>query len=359
MAMRPKTPTDTPLPPKMLKRVRRSADGTTEWVSYFYNGRDPSTGKRREYPLGTDLNEAKRKWAEHECRPAPAETGLMRHVFDRYEKEIIPKKAPATQRKNAGELRFLRSVFDSAPVNAITPQHVAQYLDKRSAKTCGNREIALLSHAFNKARAWGYTTNENPVKGVEKNKETPRNYYAENDVWDAVYAHAVPELRDIMDMAYLTGQRPADVLKMRAADIKGGAIEVKQNKTHQKTLKILRIMLDDEGRRTELGQVIDRFRKRKVQSLYLISMPDGSQMTRYMLRDRFDAARLRAAAATTDAELAVRIKQFQFRDIRPKAATDINEERGTTDASKLLGHSKEAITKMVYIRKGENVKPTR
>jgi hypothetical protein len=60
-------------------------------------------GKRVDIPLGNDLNEAKRKWAELECQPVPDEAGLMRVIFDRYAQEIIPPKALRTQRDNAGE----------------------------------------------------------------------------------------------------------------------------------------------------------------------------------------------------------------------------------------------------------------
>lgn len=47
-------------------------------------------------------------------------------------------------------------VFQNAPIDAITPQVVAQYRDARTA-TRGNREIALLSHVFNIARELGHT----------------------------------------------------------------------------------------------------------------------------------------------------------------------------------------------------------
>jgi integrase len=80
------------------------------------------------------------------------------------------------------------------------------------------------------------------------------------------------ELQDAMDLNYLTGQRPADVLKMRLADIRDGALEVQQNKTNKK----LRILLDDaQGARTALGQLVDRIknRERKVSSLYLVATP--------------------------------------------------------------------------------------
>ena len=121
--MRPKT-NHRDLPPRMLRRSRTLKSGKV-WESFYYNGRD-ADGKRVEIPLGNDLNEAKRKWAELECKEAPAETGLMRFIFDRYERDIVPQKAMRTQRDNADMLRKLRPVFDSAPIDAITPQIIAQ-----------------------------------------------------------------------------------------------------------------------------------------------------------------------------------------------------------------------------------------
>ncbi|MBP5107063.1 hypothetical protein HUS90_22350 [Pseudomonas protegens] len=126
-------------------------------------------------------------------------------------RDIIPKKSERTQKDNKAELRQLRPVFDEIPVDAITPSMIAAYRDKRSAKTRANREIALLSHVFNIAREWGLTNRENPCQGVRKNKETPRDYYANDAVWKAVYQKGEIELQEAMDLAYLTGQRPADV----------------------------------------------------------------------------------------------------------------------------------------------------
>lgn len=349
----------------MLRRTKRLVSGKV-WEGFYYNGRDDN-GKRVEIPLGTDLNEAKRRWAELECKPAPAETGVMRIVFDRYERDVIPTKAPKTQRDNIGCLKFLRSVFDSAPIDSITPQIIAQYRDSRKSKLKGsegkpapvraNREITLLSHVWNMAREWGYTAKENPVHGVRKNKEMPRDFYADAPVWNAVYGAACVELQDAMDLNYLTGQRPADVLKMKLTDIKDGALELKQNKTKKK----LRILLDDaSGARTKLGQLLDRIkaRPRKVASLYIIATPAGVALNQWTLRTRFDDARAdaaKAAEASGSLELAKRIRAFQFRDIRPKAAS----ETDLAHASKLLGHTDKQITETVYRRIGETVLPTR
>lgn len=243
------------------------------------------------------------------------------------------------------------------PIDAITPQHIALYRDKRTAKVRANREVTLFSHIFNMAREWGYTAKENPCAGVRKNKEVPRDFYADEEIWDAVYAVAVEELKDAMDIAYLTGQRPGDVRKMKVTDLKSDALMVKQGKTG----KFLKIVLDENGVLNGLGTLLERLkaRDRKVKSVYIVATPDGQPLTKGMMRLRFDDARAKAAAKAEEAEnveLAARIRKFQFRDIRPKAASEI---KSLEDASKLLGHTKTQITKTVYRRTGEVVKPAK
>lgn len=348
--MRPKT-TARDLPPKMLRRTKRLASGKL-WEGYYYNGRDDS-GKRVEIPLGADLNEAKRKWAEFECQKPEEDTGLMRTIFDRYIRDALPGKAPKTQEDNLSCIKYLRKVFDKAPIESITPQHIAQYRDKRGeqAPVRANREVSLLSAVYNMAREWGYTAKENPAKGVRKNKEKPRDYYADDAVWNAVYKSACPELQDAMDINYLTGQRPADVLKMRHSDIVDGALEVQQNKTGMK----LRILLSADGVRSELGRVIDRIKRRKVTGLFIVATAKGAGLNKWTLRDRFEKAREDAANAVGDEALAEKIRRFQFRDIRPKAASEMDLEH----ASDLLGHTNQQITKRVYQRVGRTVLPTK
>lgn len=351
--MRPKSPQNRKLPPRMLERVRTLKSGK-RLVYYFYNGRDEA-GRRKEIPLGSDLHAAKVEWARLEAKPVPAEAGTLGAIMDRYEREIVPHKAERTQRCNRLCLTQLRAVFKDAPLEAITPAVLAQYRDARTAKVRANREISLLSHIFNLAREWGYTTRENPATRLRKNPEKPRDYYATREVWDAVYAQAAPELKDAMDLAYLTGQRPGDVLAMREADIVDGHLQVAQSKTTKK----LRIKLDG----TELGALLTRLveqrRKHGVRGPYLIVTEDGQRVTQPMLRRRWDEARAKAsdkAAGDQDATLAALVQGFQFRDIRPKAASEIGD---LGKASRLLGHTDKRITDTVYRRVGEIVEPTK
>lgn len=349
--MRPRSTENRDLPPGMYRRKRTRKNGNV-WVGYYY--RDQA-GK--EIPLGTDLVQAKLKWAVFEAKATPAELTTMKGIFDEYLLKIIPGKAARTQKDNIYELKQLRAVFDSAPIDAITPAMIAQYRDSRSAKTRANREIALLSHVFNTAREWGLTTRDNPCLGVRKNKEKPRDYYANEAVWKAVYEEASEELKDAMDLAYLTGQRPADVLSMRRDDIEGIYLLVSQGKTGKR----LRIMLQANGVNNSLGTLLERIMRRNSEHLspFFILNGNGKRLSWEMLRNRWQDARETArlkAISGKQPELANRIAQFQFRDIRPKAASEIND---LAYASLLLGHSKEGITERVYRRVGAIAKPSK
>lgn len=354
--MRHKKAANRDLPPRMIRRVRTLKSGKI-WVGYYYDGRSDA-GKRVEIPLGSDLDVAKAEWAKLDCKPVPIKNTVLSKVFDRYEREIIPAKAHRTQKDNLLSLTQLRKAFSDAPINAVTPQAIAQYRDKRTGKVRANREISLLSHIYNIAREWGISDKENPAAGVRKNKEKPRDFYADAEIWDAVYSLAVPELRDAMDLAYLTGQRPADVLS-RAADVVGEYLQVAQGKTSKK----LRIRLISSEANNGLGALIERLlqqrKARAVRNPYLIVTEDGRRVTAPMLRLRFDDARTKAIAGANDrgdTTLAASIRRFQFRDIRPKAASEIAD---LGDASRLLGHTNKRITETVYRRVGEIVKPTK
>ncbi|WP_205894412.1 hypothetical protein [Pseudomonas edaphica] len=82
-------------------------------------------------------------------------------------------------------------------------------------------------------------------------------------------------------------------------------------------------------------------------------------MTKGMLRLRWDKAWEKAQQKAIDQggpSLPAKIGGVQFRDIRPKVASEIVD---IGDASLLLGHSKQEITKRVYRRIGATARPSK
>lgn len=328
------------LPPRMRARKQRSGK-----VYYYY---DLAEIPRREIPLGADYALAVKRWAELEIDAKPRHVTIItfRYVAERYQREVIPTKSDATQRDNLRELANLYKFFDNppAPLEQIQPVHIRQYLDwRRGARIRANREKALFSHIWNKAREWGYTALHNPCQGVKGYKETGRDVYVEDAQYRALWEAADEPTRDAIDLAYLTGQRPADTLKFNETDIRDGALLVAQNKTGKR----LRIAIIGE-----LAKVIDRIMERKraykVRNLALICKEDGQPLTKCALRKRFDKARAVAGVS------------FQFRDLRAKAGTDKANAKDLREAQKQLGHKTIQMTEhYVRNRLGEKVEPTK
>ncbi len=294
---------------------------------------------RKWTKLDQDLSIAKRLWAEIECEPFDRNSSEFRNVAARYRKEVFPTKAPQTQRDNEKELSRLEAVFGTMPIDAIKPHHVKRYLDQRGqvAPTRANREKALFSHIFNCARAWGYTDAPNPCAGVKGHRETGRDRYIEDTEFFDVWEKAHYTVQDAMDLAYLTGQRPADLLKLNRSDIREGSLLFTQNKTGKK----LRINIVGE-----LATLIQRILGRQHSVMggdAMLQNGNGQRLSYATLRSRFDNAR---KAAGVD---------FQFRDIRAKTATDTDD---LARSQQLLGHKTRAMTEhYTRNRKGEKVEP--
>lgn len=299
-----------------------------------------STDSPRKWTkLDQDLSLAKRLWAEIEGEPVDHSNSSFTGIAARYRKEVFPTKAPQTQRDNEKELARLEAVFGSMPIDAIKPHHIKRYLNERglTAKVRANREKALFSHVFNFARACGYTDAPNPCAGVRGHRETGRDRYVEHDEFLAVWNAAHYTVQDAMDLAYLTGQRPADLLKFNRSDIRDGDLCLAQNKTG----KPLRIAIEGE-----LQALIERILTRKHRIMggdALLQDGGGQRLTSSTLRSRFDKARKDAGV------------NFQIRDIRAKTATDTEN---LAHAQKLLGHKSRTMTESyTRNRKGEKVSP--
>lgn len=160
-----------------------------------------------------------------------------------------------------------------------------------------------------------------------------------------VYSCSTPVIQDAIDLAYLTGQRPADVLKMRWDQVKDGAVWVEQGKGKVK------LQISIEG---ELAAVIDRIKSRGVIGMTLLCDPKGQKLKQYgYFRSQFKLARDHAQEKA--AELGIEFVRFQFKDLRAKSVSDMES---MASARKLLGHTTESMTtKYVRNRVGEKVSP--
>lgn len=320
----------------------------------FYYDHGIVDGKRKYTALGQDHPIALRRWAELEGEQVPASAGTFGDAVKRYRREVLKTVDTKTQAEYTRQLLTLEKAFARLPLDKLTAEVAKEYFRRRSIKRTDQkgrvrggphaaaRELALLSTVFNHARQWGYTNAANPRQGMRLPK-AKRTAYVTDAQYKAIYEHADEILRDAMDLAYQTGQRPSDVLRMSRADIQDGHLLVTPRKTSKTSRAKIRVPIVGE-----LELVLKRIqeRPRKITSVRLLQFSNGDAVGLQALERRWSVAR---AAAGIPAELA------QFRDIRAKTSTDLED---LEHAQKLLAHTSVQTTEGYRRgRRGDVVQP--
>lgn len=122
--------------------------------TYYYL--DAGAKPRKEIPLGADYVMAVQKWAEFTVANLPRGGKItFRYVAEHYIRDVIPTKAPRTQKHNLKELAnlFLFFAAEPTPLDSIEPIHVPQYLDWRTkqAKTQALDRVKNSEKKFSRA----------------------------------------------------------------------------------------------------------------------------------------------------------------------------------------------------------------
>jgi integrase len=315
------------LPPRMSARVLASGK-----VLFYYQ----AAGKKK--PLGSDRIEANRKWTEYE---AGAVSQAFPAIAKLYRAAVFRGLAKSTAAHYEIALRNLEKYLEKVRLEQIQPAHVKSYIRKRSKKAAAFFEKRVLSAVFNWARGEGLTSAPNPCLGVTFSKAERKGFgtgkrvrYVTDEEYAEVHARGDTILQDAMDLALLTGQRPSDLLSLTRQHIRDGVLWIVQAKTGA----TVGIRVE-----AELARVLERIqaRPRPVPSMFLICDRKGQRVRYNALHERF-----RKALGDGD---------WQFRDLRAKAATD---SPNLKDAQLLLGHATETTTAGVYRRsKGSAVAP--
>lgn len=287
------------LPPRMQRKGQ----------SYYY----VCAGKWE--PLGRDLARAKRAWAEREQGARGLTVGdlVQRYV------DTLDNVAPATVTQYQSFQRALADAFP-ASATALRAHHVAVWRDNNNhRKVYVNGCLAVLHQAWKRGREWGLVEADVSVRPFPKSS---RDTYMTDEHYKALHAAAPSWLKVAMSLAYRTALRPVDILKLRWDDP-----EVRTQKTGVK----LRFV-----QTPELQEAFALARQRRIAGLYVVADDRGQPMTSDQLG--WGWRKVRASVGLT---------QYQFRDIRSKAATDADMDG--QDAQRLLGHANRSMTER-YIR---------
>lgn len=307
------------------------------------------------FRLGGTLHEAYQTWAARMERPQVSTIGQL---LDRYDLEVIPTKKAITGNENRRQIAKLRPAFGAMSVHDLEPHHVYKYLDLRTAKVAGKREIETLSHVFTKAVEWG-VIKAHPFKGEVRitGVKKARTRYIED--WEIVEALSLKPHRKsgsvLMIQAYLrlkllTGLRQRDLLLLTVSDCKEDGIHVDPSKTRDTTRKSLVYDWNDQ-----LRAAVEHAKAcRPALSPYLFCKTDGQCMVDPVTErakaftDMWQGFIARVLAETKVTE------RFTEHDLRAKVGSDAESlER----AKQLLAHSDVRLTERVYRRKAERISP--
>lgn len=213
------------------------------------------------------------------------------------------------------------------PADAIKPEHVRKYMDKRGVKSQvqANREKAFMSRVFR----WGYErgmTKGNPTKGVRQFKEVSRDRYITNEEYAALYSCSPDIVKIAMELAYLCCARQADVLNMKKNQLLENGILIKQSKTAVAQIKIWSERLRDVIRLADSLELSDG-----MSSIYVIHQLSGHKYTRDGFNSRWRKAKEAAIAAYPNLDF-----NFTFHDLKAKGVSDL--EGNLYEKQAITGH---------------------
>jgi integrase len=324
-----------------MGRKRKHRRDLPERVSFehgAYYFRRPSDHKR--VSLGREFAEAMKKWAG--IVGQPTSTHRMDEIMDAYlRSERFLKRKPRTQADYHDAICRLRPVFGDMMPEDLQPKHVYGYMSRRGSPIRANREVAVLSNVMQLAIELG-CIDQNPCRQVRRNEENPRSREVSDREVASLLGHCPPWLDAYVRLKLLTGLRQGDMLNLTVRSITDEGLHVVTAKRGKRLLFEWTDLL---------RAAVDRVRaiQRPISSLYLFNSNRGTQLS----TQGFKSAWTRAMRAAI--EVGALTERFAENDLRAKVATDARALG--QDATAMLGHSSDAVTRRHYIRGTQKVEP--
>lgn len=330
--------------PRLRSKVYKGAGGQL-WTYFLYDMR--GTGEK-DVRLGTDYAYALEQWHKLHNH-IPLTIGRIQQAIDKWRAEVLPAyKVSGTRAQYKSYLANVETAFGRMGWHEVRLPVLRQYLDARSAKTSANRELAVLSIVWARARMWGMTELPWPAAGLKgwRNKEEPRTVEVTDAMFTAVYEQADRILRDAMDIATATGMRITDVRTVLMPV--NGQLKFRANKTAKWSYF-------EVAQSPVLSALVERREASKAHCVMLLASDTGRQVSEWMLSEqRWHKAKAKAIKAHP--ELKDELSGLWLRDLRSRAA-DLAEDMES--ASKLLQHSSTKLTEAHYRTKPTKLKAVR
>ena len=211
--------------------VRVTAKGLRSFIlNYRLRGRERRLTIGR-YPEWT-VNAARKRAAEVRCqvdagldplgeRQRANEAPTVREMFERFERDYLPRLATKTQHdyKSAFRRRIFPRMGSMKVADVTFSDCEAMHRTiSKTAPMAANRTVAYFRRTLNLAMTWGWI-DRNPTRGLEFNRETKREHYLSPDeigrVLQALDVHRHQNSCDAIKLMIFTGCRRGGAMTAR------------------------------------------------------------------------------------------------------------------------------------------------
>ncbi|WP_028605522.1 tyrosine-type recombinase/integrase [Ottowia thiooxydans] len=297
-----------------------------------------------------------------------ADDDLMPKLVDNWMIEIGSRHKAKTQANDRTHNAMIARVFQEYRARDIRPSDVINFLKPYLSRPRSyNAYRTALRERLRYAESKDFRSpGTNPVDSVPTMSTKARQRYITDSELRRIKAAAMRgddglrtragfTLCGLIDMAYLTGQRIGDLLRLEWSAMQPDGILFEPSKTEQSTG--VRILIQWTPR---LRALVDRLKNpppipgkkekaKPVSTRFVFTRLDGQPYT-------YDGA----STAWTRARTRAGVTNAHFHDLRAKALTDLDERGGIGEAQRMGGHSTQSQT-ADYVRqkKARRVSATR
>lgn len=187
--------------------------------------------------LGSNLSAALAEYARIIAPPVGGCDVLLDRTLDRYREKVKAGKiSENTLKQYTVACKQLKKNLTEFTPDQVKPHHVAGLMDlDRNKPNMANRKLSFLRQAFTYALTWGMAE-MNPTFGVGRHEEAKRDRLISDEEFKRVQEKAAPHLQIMMDLAFFTGQRIMDVVRIKLVDVTADGIYFQAQKTKKKIL---------------------------------------------------------------------------------------------------------------------------
>jgi len=259
--------------------------------------------------------------------------------------EQIIAARPLVMRTLSGRRNYVKYIVDALgdrSMRDIRPHHIAllvRDIYSRYPQTA-RRVLMEMRDMFDESINYGWL-HRNPAVEIKPLRSPVKRQRLSFELWQKIHERALHHRPawpgHMLVLALVTGQRRADLQKMRFEDVWDGYLHIEQQKTGERIALPLALRLDAIG--VTLGQAIDACRDYATQGPTLLRKSRGMPLGLETLSVRFCELRNEVLSLPDD----------------PKQAPSLHECRSLSerlyrvqgiDTRTLLGHKRQSMTDM-------------